>query len=344
MFDKIKKFAVVIFLTLLIWAWSYLELEQEINESGTLNISPITSPNLFVRFNVETPVRIELKMKGSASRISELRKRLRAGDVDENKETLDFYYNVEKEKKDEPGTHELDLVSFLNKSEKMKKLGLTVESCEIKSSDAKAIEVTVEKLVERLVAVRCFDESGAVVEHETIEPARVKMFVREGSSELAKVTLTRQQMAKARDFPIVETPYIELPTGKPRFAAVRVKIKLPSMEAPDRILQPTIGFILSKSLKGKYDVELLNENELTSVTKFKATDGAWSAYKDKTPYQVLVEVRDGDEAAEEVTREVFYKFPLEYVEKGEIKLNEPPRIAKFKLIPIPAGPGQPSGL
>jgi hypothetical protein len=123
-----------------------------------------------------------------------------------------------------------------------------------------------------------------------------------------------------------------------------VKIKLPSMEAPDRILQPTIGFILSKSLKGKYNVELLNESELTSVTKFKATDGAWSVYKDKTPYQVLVEVRDGDEAAEEVTREVFYKFPLEYVEKGEIKLNEPPRIAKFKVIPIPVGSGQPSGL
>ena len=340
MFDKIKKIAVVIFLTLLIWAGAYLALEQVITESGTLNISPTTSPDLFVRFNVETPVRIELQIKGSASKIAELRKRLRADDADENRETLDFYYNVEKEKKDEPGTHDLDLVPFLNKSEKMKKPGLAVESCEIKSSDAKAIEVTVEKLTEQLVTVQCLDESGAVVEHETIEPTRVKMFVREGFTEPAKVTLTRQQIAKAREFPIVETPYIELPTGKPRFAAVRVKIKLPSMEAPDRILQPTIGFILSKSLKGKYNVELLNENELTSVTKFKATDGAWSAYKDKTPYQVFVEARDGDEAAEEVAREVIYNFPVEYVEKGEIKLNEARREAKFKLIPIPpAGSG-----
>jgi hypothetical protein len=318
MLDKIQKIAVVIFLTLLIWAGAYLAIEQVIRESGTLNISPTTSPGLFVRFNVETPVRIELEIKGSASEIAELRKRLRARDVDENKETLDFYYNVEKEKKDEPGTHDLDLVPFLNKSEKLKKLGLTIESC-----DPKTIEVTVEKLTEQLVTVQCLDESRTVLEHERIEPARVKMFVREGSNEPAKVTLTRQQIAKAREFSIVETPYIELPTGNPRFAAVRVKIKLPSMEAPDRILQPTIGFILSKSLKGKY---------------------TWSVYKDKTPYQVLVEVRDGDEAAEEVTREVFYKFPLEYVEKGEIKLNEPPRIAKFKVIPIPVGSGQPSGL
>jgi hypothetical protein len=338
MYDKIKKFTIVIFLTLLIWAWAYLSLEEEITESATLNISPMTSPALFVRFNVDTPVRLGLTIKGSASKIADLRKRLRAEDTDKDKEALDFYYNVEMEKKDEPGTYILDLLSFLNKSEKMKKFGLTVESCEIKSGDTKSIEVMVEKLVEQLTAVQCLDESGVVVEHETMEPARVKMFVREGYSGPAKVTLTRQQIIKAREFPIVETPYIELPADKPRFATVRVKIKLPSMEAPVRILQPTIGYIFSKNLQGKYNVELLNESELTSATRFKATEIAWSIYKDKTPYHVFVEVRDGDEnAEEEVLRKVIYNFPPEYAEKGEIKLNEPHRQAKFKLTPVPVG-------
>jgi hypothetical protein len=78
---------------------------------------------------------------------------------------------------------------------------------------------------------------------------------------------------------------------------------------------------------------------LTSVTKFRATDTAWDVYKE-TPYQVLVKIHDGDEGAEEVLREVTYNFPLEFVEKGQIRLNEARRQAKFKLVPVAAAPVQ----
>ena len=43
MIDKIKKIAVVIFLTLLIWAWAYLALEEEIIQTATLDIAPPAS-------------------------------------------------------------------------------------------------------------------------------------------------------------------------------------------------------------------------------------------------------------------------------------------------------------
>jgi len=345
MFDRIKKIAVVVFLTLLIWAWAYLALEEEFTQTATLNISPTTSPDLLVSFDVDTPVSLDLRLKGSTAKVAELKRKLRADDTDPDKERLDFYYDAETEKQAQPGTHTLELLPFLNNSTKMKSLGITVESCKIEGREDAAIAVTVEKLAEHWLTIQCFDETGAILEHETIEPARVKMFVRQGYSSEAKVTLTRQQIEQARKFPIVERPYVELAPGTARFAGIRVKIKLPPAEVSlqDRPLQPTIGFIFSKNLKDKYSIELLNENELTSVTMFRATDKAWAVYKE-TPYQVLVEVRDGDEAAQEVLREVVCNFPLEFVEKGQIRLNEPPRQAKFRLVPVPAEPGPSGGL
>jgi len=286
MFDKIKKIAVVIFLTLLIWAWAYLALEEEIIQTATLDIAPPAGPDLLVSFDpdfIGTPVSLELRLKGSAAKVAELKRGIESG----------------------------------------------------------AIGVTVEKLVEKWLTVQCFDETDAILEHETIDPARVKMFVRQEYNSEAKVTLTRQQIAKAREYPIVGTPYVELAPDTQRFSATRVKIKLPPVEVSlqDKPLQPTIGYIFSKNLQGKYKIELLNENELTETTQFRATDAAWAVYKDKTPYHVLVEVRDGDEATEEVSREVAYNFPPEFVEKGEIKLNEPRRQAKFRLVPTGPQPG-----
>lgn len=344
MIDKIKKIAVVIFLTLLIWFWAYQALEEEFNQTATLTVSQ-TSPDFLVSFDIDTPVSLELRLKGSAAKVAELKRKLRADDTVPDKERLDFYYDAVTEKQAEPGTHTLEVLPFLNSSTKMKGLGITVESCKIGGRDVGTIAVTVEKLVEQRLTIQCFDDNDAILEHETIEPARVKMFVRQGSELEAKVTLTRQQIEQARKFPIIERPYVELAPKTQKFAPIRVKIKLLPAEVSlqDRPLQPTIGFIFSKNLQGKYSIELLNENELTETTQFRATDKAWAVYKDKTPYQVLVEVRDGDEATEEVSREVVYNFPVEFVEKGEIRLNEPHRQAKFKLVPVPPEPGPSAG-
>jgi hypothetical protein len=345
MIDKIKKIAVVIFLTLLIWAWAYLALEEEFNQTATLTVSQ-TSPDLFVSFDVDTPVTMELKLKGSAAKVAESKRKLNARDTDPEKERLDFYYDAATEKQAQPGTYTLEVLSFLNSSTKMRNLGLAVESCKIEEREVATIAVKVEKLVEKWLTVQCFDETGAILEHENIDPARVKMFVRQDYNSEAKVTLTEQQIKKAREYSVYLPPYVELAPGTQRHAPTRVTIELPPPEVSlqDRPLQPTIGYIFSKNLKDKYSIKLLNESELTETTQFRATDVAWAVYKDKTPYQVLVEVRDGDEATEEVSREVVYNFPVEFVEKDQIRLNEPRRQAKFKLVPVPPEPGPPSEL
>ncbi|MBN1456645.1 MAG: hypothetical protein JW912_02195 [Sedimentisphaerales bacterium] len=341
MLAKLKKILVVIFLTLLIWTWAYMALEQVIVESGTLNISTATSPDLYVQFDREVPIRLKLEIKGPASKITDFRRRLQAKETDQDKERLDFFFNAEKQDMAKPGTYDLNVLQFLKESNQLKRLGLSVESCDIET-----IKVEVEELVEKTLPVQCLDESGEVIPHSSIEPARVRRFVRKDwnqESLKAYVTLSPTQIEQARmeNSSVVETPYIEFSPGKRRYGSVRVEISLPSLEQQlsDQPLQPTIGFILSRSLYGKYKVELSNESELTSSTKFKATENAWNEYVKRTPYQVLVEVRDGDEAAtSEITREVVYNFPPEYVQKKEIKLNEPPRKARFKLVPIAAGP------
>jgi len=344
MFDKIKKIAVVAFLTLVIWAWAYLALEEDFNQTATLTVSQ-TSPDLFVSLDIDTPVTLELELKGSAAKVAESRSKLNARDTDPEKVRLDFYYDAVTEKKAQPGNHTLDLLAFLNNSTKIRNLGLTVESCKIGGREVATIGVTVEKLVEKWLTVKCFDETGAILEHENIDPAQVRMFVRQDNNFEAKVTLTEQQIKKAREYPINVAPYVDLAANIRKYADNRVKIKLPSAEVSlqDRPLQPTVGFIYSKNLQGKYSIELLNENELTETTQFRATEAAWAVYKDKTPYQLLIEVRDSDVADKEVSRQVVYNFPLEFVEKGQIRLNESPRRARFKLLAVPVESGPPAG-
>jgi len=342
MLGRIKKLAATAFLTLLIWTWAYLALEQEIVESGTLNISPAMSQNILVSFDREVPIRLKLSIKGPASKIAEFRRRLLADDNDQDKERLDFFYNAEMQGQAEASSYPLDVLRFLKNDTRLKRLGLTVESCDIET-----IEVTVEELEERELPVQCLDENGSVLAHSMIEPARVQMFVRRdwGSEQSkAKVTLAPLRIEQARKEAIIEKPYVELVPGKRKYADIRVEIKLPSTVEllQDRILQPTIGFLLSKNLQGKFDIELLNENDLTSATKIKASDDAWSAYDKRTSYQVLVEARDGDENIEgEISRQLIYNFPLEYVQKQQIRLNEPLREARFRLKPLAAQPAQP---
>ena len=341
--EKIKKFSLVVFLTLLVWAWAYLADEEVRTVSGTLDVFPRTSLNLLVTFNRDRPVPLNLRLKGPATKIADLKRKLLAEDTDQDKERLDFYYAPEvQDEGDLISVVLLDVPQLIGSSTKLKTLGLTVESC-----DPKTIEVTVEKLVEEHLIVQCLDENGSVLEHKNIEPARVRMFVRRNRPAnllIAYVSLTSEQIEPARKTSIMATPYIEL-GGKLKYAAVRVKIELPSAEEAlkDQILQPTIGYQISGKLLGEYDIELSNADAIGETTHFRATDEAWTEYADRTAYHVLVEVRDGDENIEgEITREVIYNFPYRYVRKNEIKLaEEEPRTAKFKLIPTAARQSSP---
>lgn len=338
--DTIKRISAVIFLTMVIWTWAYLALEENIPESGTLHISPTRADTIVSFVDNETPVTITMELKGSTSMIAAFNKRILAEQTDPAKGRLEFFYNAETENQSAAGMHQLNVLSFLKKNFKMRKLSLAVVSC-----DPKFIEVQVEKLKEKWLDVKCVDQNGSVIEHEIMDPSRVQMFTRAEYDGQAVVTLTAAQISQARKASITETPYVDLNAdGKNRRASkTRVKIKLPSTSESmhDQILQPTIGYSASKNIMEKYTVELLNESDLTETTNFKATDEAWTVYDNATTYQILIEIRDSDPGNTEISRKVVYNFPPESVSKGEIKLVGVAPEAIFKLIPKPNRNNQP---
>ena len=337
--DKVKRVAAVVFLTVVIWTWAYLALEENINESCTLNITTARPDALVTFVEKKAPVPVTMTLKGSTSMIAAFNGQLLAEQTDGKKGRLEFSYNAETENQFDAGVHQLNVLSFLKKNFRVRRLGLTVDSCE-----PEFVEVKVEKLEEKWLDVQCVDENFSVIEHENVEPSQVKMFVRTEYQGQAVVTLTAAQISKARMVSITGTPYVNLSAdGKNRRASkAQVKIKLPSTRESmqDRPLQPTIGYSASKNIMDKYSVELLNESELTT-TNFKATDEAWAAYDDTTTYQLLIEIRDSDPGDTEIPRKVIYNFPPEYVAKGEIRLTGVVPEAIFKLIPKPSNKNQP---
>lgn len=345
MFDNIKKITAVVFLTVLIWAWAYLATEQETTESGTLNISTTTSPNLLVDFgNVEkTPVAIRLTLKGSAAKIADLKKGLRLSETEKDKIRLEFFYDVEKEGQTQAGTYPFKLLDFLKNSDAIKMRGLAVNDCKIGSEQNPTIEVKVEELTEKLLPVVCIDEKGSQLSAEIIEPASIKMYVRDDYEDGAIVALTAQQIIQARKKRIDVTPYVELISGQRKWAKNHVKLKLPPTEEKLKSgpFQTTkIGFLISENMIGKFKPEIQNTTQLTSSIMISATEEALEAYKNMQ-FHIVIEIEDGDENEAELTKPVIYNFPAEYVRKNEIELDEESRTARLKLIPVADQPTTP---
>lgn len=327
MYEKTKKIGVVVFLTILIWAWAYLALEQPTSQPGTLNVSAIRQDVLVTFVDREAPVNLELELKGPAAKVDELLQRLHASDNDKEKERLDFYFTAEKKNNQWPTS--INVLELVKTSEKIKNLNLTVISCE-----PQLVKIKVEEMSSQWLTIQCLDEDGRIITHKTIDPPNVEMFVPRGFKDTAKVSLTGEQIEEARKSSTTVKPYIKL-RGKRKFSNVSVKVELSSTEEPlsDSPIQPMIGFLFSKKLQGKFTVKLLNEKDLITMT-ISATQDALEAYK-KTPNQILIEVRDRDEYdTGEILRLVTYNFPQEYVRKNEIKLLSDPQQARFKLVPV----------
>lgn len=334
MFERIKKFSAVIFLTLLIWAWAYLTIEKTVPMSATLSIAP-SRPDLFVSFeDQQTPVSLHLEIKGPPSKITELRRRIR-----EEGEQLEFLYNADIENHSTPGLYPLDLASFLSESDKLKGLGVSVVS-----SIPVRIAVKVEKLKEDWVSIQCLDENGVPVVTESIEPESIKMFVHEdwsGDSLKATVIMSAATIERARREVITAEPFVELEPGKRTHSKSSVEIRLPSTESrlKDYPINPLtrLGFIFSKNLQGKYTGELVNETQFRTL-HIKASENAFNEYKNM-PYQILVEIRDTDiNETENIHHPIIYNFPPEYVKKGEIVATGPPEEAEIKITPVATKP------
>jgi len=330
------KILLVIFLTVLIWVWADLALDEKLPvSSATISVARSTNPNLLVSFDDEYSVSISnIVLKGPVARITDTRQKLNDGSL-----VLEFFLDAEQEGMVNPGEYPLKVLNFLKQSRQVKELGLTVESCE-----PDKLSVNVVKLVKKSLTVECFDEDGIPLKAESIEPSKVDMFVPEdwdGETLVAEVRLTRGELEQARQSVIKKRPYIELVPGQIRKAVGTVEITAPPEE--DRLIdttmtKTTLGITFSLTLQGKYDVEIENLPVVIGGITIRATPEAKRAYE-KMRYQVILEIYDEDAmSTEPLKRELIYNFPAEYVSKGEIELKNPdqPAEAKFKLIRLPS--------
>lgn len=343
MIGKIKfgKIAIVIFLTVLIWVWVDLALDEEYTApKATINVA--FSPNLWVSFDNKASASIDnIRLKGPASKIAEVRRKLNDGSL-----ALDFFLDPVQEEMTTSGSHELRVLDFVKGSDKMKEIGdLTVEACEPES-----IEVNVVELFKKSLDIECFNENGVPLEIESIEPSKVVMAVPADSRLTAQVRLTPREIELARLSAVVKTPYVVLAPDQIRQAPTTVKIKMPSEAdtlSEHTITEAKLGIALSVNLLGEYKPDVINHNDVVRPFTIQATLEAKQAYENQ-PFQMTLYILDGDEKKgpqEEQRRRVVCNFPEEFVRKDEIRLKSPqqPAEARFKLIRLTSASTPPSG-
>jgi hypothetical protein len=337
MVKKVKygKILVVIFITVLIWVWADLSLDKEFSVSNVnINVAKSTNPKFWVSFGNESSVSIEkIVLKGPAAKVADVQRKLNDGSL-----VLEFFLNPEQtEAIASPGEHTLDVLTFLRQSDQIKKLGLTVESCK-----PETLQVNVVRLVKRPLTIKCIDETENTIKAATIEPKQLDMFVPEnwsGEKLTANVQLTRREIEQARLSAVEKAPFIKLAAGQIRELQGTVKITMPPEEdllADYTITTARLRFSLSPNIQGKYKVVVDNLDEVIRTITIRATADAKRAYE-KMPYQVTLEIDDEDIASNEpLRRNLIYNFPDEYLCKDDIRLNQQPVTARFKLIPLPA--------
>lgn len=341
MLRKIKfgKIAIVIFLTILIWVWTDLDLDEELSVPRA-TISAAYNDDLLASFSGQPEVVINnIRLKGPARKISEVRRDLNKG----TKSVLDFDFtlNPKQENMLTTDSHTLNVLDFLKRSDTIKELGgLTVEYCE-----PEIIDVNVVKLVKKQLDIDCFDDNGVPLNVESIDPPKIEMYVPEGSRIKAQARLTNININQARTSGTKVVPYIEL-AGRQRIATQTVTVKMsPKADSLRQYpISASVGYQFSKNLLGRYDAEIENVNDVVSFV-ILATPEAKNAYESRN-FMVTLEILDEDEKKPPETihrREIIYNFPPEYLAKNEIRLVGTPIEARFKLIPLRSAENPVSG-
>jgi hypothetical protein len=329
---KYGKITVVVFITILIWVWADLALDEELPVSNAVVSVVKSNPKLWVSIDNMSSFAVEqVILKGPLRKIAEISKKL------EEQESLKFDFDAAEEKMSEPGSYSLTLLPFLQKDKEIKRLGLKVESCK-----PEMVSVEVVGLVNRRLDVKCVDESRNPLSQATVEPPQVDMLVPEDwgdEKRIAEVLLTRREIEQAGFSAIQKRPYVELAAGQIRQAPQAVEITMPP--EPDRltnytITAPTLSVALSLNMLNNYKPEITNSDEVLLPIAIRATPEAERAYKQQTIPHMTLYILDNDKntTEEQLKREVVYNFPEESISKGEIKLNQKPAEAKFKLIPV----------
>ena len=325
---KYSKITIVIFLTVLIWVWADLALDETLpGKSAVVVVDELVDRELWISFDKSRSADIKITLSGPHTAVTTLDMELRRG-----LKPLEFVFNAVQEQMDKPGTHSLKLLEFLQKDRELRRRGLKVQSC-----DPNELSVSVVKLFKRSLAVECFDASGNLLKAQSIEPPEVDAFVPEGSRLTAKVVLTKAEIERARNTSMKgKIPKVELAPEHIRESSTAVTIKLELEEDPltvQRIEDATIGIDMNPTLLAKYYVEITNLPSVLNPFAVRATTDAKEAYENQPFPQMTLYIFDSDtEKGQEVQRKrVHYNFPQEFVRKGEIELNQEPAIVEFQL-------------
>jgi len=337
---KFSKVAIVMFLTVLIWVYADLAVDDTLPVTNVpISIARTGDTELWGTFKNEdgpplaSTVIEHIVLKGPSSRIAEVRRGL-----NNNLLNLAFSLNPEMQNMTNAGSYTLNVLDFVRESEQLRALGgLTVESCE-----PNTLTVNVVKLVRRELEIQAFDEDGRLLESESITSSKITMYVPQdwGQDKFAEVTLTPAEIEKARLRAVSKRPYIVLADNQKRISDETVNVKLvPEEEELESftISRVRVGYSFSPITQGKYRAVPTNEVEISNEIRIRATQAAKEAYE-KQRFHVTVEIDDEDRSGDEETRELRYNLPKEYVRNGEIKLDpgyEPVK-ATFKLVEVPS--------
>jgi hypothetical protein len=333
---KYSKITIVIFLTVLIWVWADLALDETLPEKSAVVVvdESVTPTKFWISFDKSPSADIKITLSGPHTAVTTLDMELR-----KRQKPLEFIFNAVQEQMDKPGTHPLKLLEFLQKDRELRRRGLKVQSC-----DPNELSVNVVELVKKSLAVECFDVSGNPLNIQSIEPSKVDAFVPEDTRLTAKVVLTRVEIERARKAPIPKKPYVELAAEHRGESLKDVMIKLAPEEDPltvQTIDGATIVYAMSPTLLAKYYVEVTNLPSVLNPFAVRATSNAKEAYENQPLPHMTLYIFDADikEGQNGLRRAVHYNFPPEFVRKGEIELDKDPVMAEFqlKIRPTPEG-------
>ena len=324
---------VVVFLTLMIWIWADLEVEETISITGIpVRISASSDPSLRVDFEeasdrLNAQARIKtITLKGPASRIREIRRMEQDGALD-LKLSLAPQGESIPAPSDEPSAW--PVLNFLRRSPAIRKFGVSVESC-----DPESFDLRIRRFSSRSLKVGCRDENDMEIKIAVCNPARIEAYVPDDwpAQEQAWVRLTEQEENRARSAPIPKSPYI-VDYGLERALSKEVKVSVLEQE---KVLQvgniqgSRLGILINPVVLSKYSVKITNLEAVLAAFEFEATEQASQAYE-KRDYHVVLPVSQESTGAQE--QELLYWFPPEYEGKGEIRLISTPQTAKYELIP-----------
>ncbi|MEN6385380.1 MAG: hypothetical protein ABFD79_09290 [Phycisphaerales bacterium] len=332
MLAKIKKAVLVIFITCLIWFWADLSLDKDLLGQTMTIVASKADPKLWVTIDGKPDVTIKADIRGPAAKINDLNKKIQSGD-----EQLDVIFDPEKENMTTPGDYSLsDVRKFLAESEKMRDYGLTVKFAQ----PDKLQNIKVISLKEKTIPIKCVDESENEIPGAKMTPDIITIFAPDQITE-AKIKLASSvERKQARGAPVTKKPYIELAKNEIRFSDTEIKVELPPGEdMKPYTINGTLGYIFSANLAGKYEVEFIKRPEIGSIPILAAPE-AKEAYS-QTQFKVLLKIQDDDVGKDEVTRELSYNFPQQYIREDKIRLKGEPAEAKFRLIPVIQDQNQP---